>query len=224
MKFLIAILLALLCSPTLIAAPGGGHHRITEYDYHDYINEDIQSKTFIRYEYGVAFDLVWDFDRSIPGEVLRTETLTDADGNLKWYTTSKFVPTRKSFNLVQTQRFDHLAMSLEPIETTDIYPPIVILTDSMVPGIAWASGSELNSSSAGVSYNTDKREIVGIESVSVTAGKFNDCLKVHILNRSGFSSQTFSRLDWICPNIGVVKRISGSGRALHDLISVTYNE
>ena len=219
MKFLVPVLVALLCSPSLIAAPGGGHHRITEYDDHDYINENIQSKTFIRYNLGVAAYLAWDFDRSIPGEVLRAETLTDADGNLIWYRTSKFAPTPESFNLVQTRRDDPFVT-----DTTDIDPPIVILNDSMIPGIAWASGSELDSTFSGVSYNTDKREIVGIESVSVTAGEFDDCLKVHILNRSGFSDQTFSRLDWFCPDVGLVKRISGSGRALFDLTGVTYNE
>ena len=224
MKFIIAILIALLCSPSLIAAPGGGHHKITEYDYHDYINEDIQSKTFVRYNYGVPFNLVWEFDRSIPGEVLRTETLTDADGNLTRYSTSKYIPRGKSFNQVQYQNFDPYTTPPTLIDTTDIDPPIVVLTDSMISGTAWASGSELNSTYAGVAYNTDKREVVGVESVSVTAGKFSDCLKVHILSRSGFSNQTFSRLDWFCPDIGLVKRISGSGRAMFDLTSVTYNE
>ena len=224
MRFLIAILVALLCSPSLIAAPGGGHHKITEYDYHDYLNEDIQSKTFIRYSLGVAANLVWEFDRSIPGEVLIIDRETDLDGNLIAYGTRKFVPTRKSFNLVQTQRFNPFTTPPELTDTTKIDPPNAVLTDAMVPGFAWASGGELDSTFGGVGYYTDKSEVVGIESVSVTAGKFNDCMKVHVVSRNGFSGQTFSRMDWYCPDVGLVKRISGTGRALYDLTSVTYNE
>jgi hypothetical protein len=224
MKFLIAILLTLLCSPSLIAAPGGGHHKITAYDYHDYMNEDIQSKTFIRYKDSIAYNLVWSFDRSIPGEVLRTEIATDADGMAVRKSTSKFTPTTESYGLVQNERFN---TDIEPpalADTIHISPPVVILTDSMAPGIAWASAGEMNSTFYGVSYFIDKREVVGVENVSVTAGSFHNCLKVHVLSRIGSNYQADFVMDWICPDIGIVKRVGGRGTVLLDLASVTYNE
>lgn len=224
MKLLVALLVALLCSPSLMAARGGGHHRITEYDYHDYTNQAIESKTFIRYKDGVETQLFWSFDRSMPGEVLRTEIRYDPDGQIDWQGTSTFVPSDESFGLVQTEAYDVTQPSPVVSDTTAFNPPAVILTDSMVPGIAWASGGELNSSSAGVSYFIDKREVVGVESVTVPAGSFDDCLKVHVLIRKGSSSQTDFQLNWICPDIGLVKRIGARGTVMFELSNVTYNQ
>jgi hypothetical protein len=207
-----------------MAARGGGHHKITEYDYHDYTNEAIESKTFIRYKEGIAYDLVWSFDRSMPGEVLRTEIRYDPDGNINWQATSTFIPTDESFGLVQTEAYDVTQSPPVVSETIMFDPPVVILTDSMVPGIAWASGGEMNSTYSGVNYFIDKREVVGVESITVPFGSFDDCLKVHALSRKGPSFQTDFQLNWICPNIGLVKRIGARGTVMFELSNVTYNQ
>lgn len=225
MKFLITILLALLCSPSLIEARGGGHDKITDYDYHDYMNETIQSKTFIRYKDGVATDLVWSFDRSIPGEVLRTDIATISGGDdIVRKATSKFTPTTESFGLVQTERFNTDTVPPALIDMRTFSPPVVFLGDSMVPGSAWASAGEMNSTFNGLSGFIDKREVVGVENVSVTAGSFHDCLKVHVLTLIGTNAQADIEMNWICPDIGVVKSVRGRGTALLELVSVTYNE
>lgn len=222
MKYLIPILLALLCSPSLIAAPGGSHHKVTAYDYHDYLNSEIQSKTFIRYLDGVAYDIEWSFDRSIPGEVARTDIVTDPEGNVIRYTTITFIPTAESFDQVKTEWYDPSGMPPEPYDRTDYNPPLVKLTNAMIPGIAWGSAGVMNSTWSGQSYYLDKLEVLAVEDVSVTAGAFEDCLKIHSVHQYR-GNTAHSQMDWYCPEMGLVKRIH-NGRELFDLVSVTYNE
>ena len=214
MKFLIAILVALLCSPAMVTARGGGHDKVTSYDYHDYLDEAIQSKTFIRYRDGIEYDLVWSFDRSVPGEVLRTAIATDANGDIVVYQTARFETTSESFNLVESQRFDPSATF-----TAIFDPPVVKLTDSMVPGIAWASAGEHNSTSGGERYFTDSSEVVAIENVSVPAGSFSNCLKIYSQHQYG-AVGVHSQMDWICPDVGLVKRIHNYVQI--ELTSVSY--
>jgi hypothetical protein len=221
MKFLIPILVALLCSPSLLAEPGGRPLKVTAYDYHDYTNENIESKTFRRFQDGVYYDFEWSFDRSNPGEVIRTEIVTDDFGNITRYTTTTFVPTTESFHVVQQQRFDTSSMPPVLYETLDYSPPIVKLTNAMIPGIAWGEGGHIFSTLSGESFYTDKLEILAVEDVSVTAGDFSDCLKIHSVGQYG--NEPYTRMDWFCPEMGLVKRIH-NGRVLIDLASVTYGE
>ena len=222
MKFLIAIVLALLCSPSLIEARGGGQDKITAYDYHDYLNPAIQSKSFIHYQDGVAYDLVWTFDRSNPPEVIRIDEATDTISNVVVrYQARTFTPTAESFDLVQLERYDPAAIPPELYDTVDFIPPRVTLTSAMVPGIAWGSAGIQNSTLSGQSYYIDKPEVLAVEDVSVTAGEFENCLKIHSVHQLGGGS-SHGQMDWFCPGMGLVKRIHS--RELLDLVNVTYNE
>ena len=221
MKYLVPLLLSIFLGVNVMAAPGGGHNKITAYDYHDDLNSSIQSKTFVRYENGVVFDFVWNFDRPNPNEVVRTEIATDASDNVTRYTKSIFVPATRSFDLVQTERYDPYVTPPALIETSDYNPPVAVLTNAMVPGIAWGSAGVINSMSSGESYYTMKNEVLAIENVTVPAGAFNSCLKIHSTRQFGGSFS--SRMDWYCPDTGLVKRIN-NGRIYLEMASVTYNE
>jgi|GEM_PF-3650229 len=221
MKFLIPILVALLCSPSLLAEPSGRPLKVTAYDYHDFVNENIESKTFRRSQDGVYYDFEWSFDRSIPGKVIRTEIITDYFGNITRYSTTTFVPTTESFLVEQQQRFDPSVTPPLLVDTLDYSPPIVKLTGAMIPGIAWGEAGHIFSTLSGESFYTDKLEILAVEDVSVTAGDFNDCLKIHSVGQYG--NEPYTRMDWFCPEMGLVKRIH-NGRVLIDLATVTYNE
>jgi len=220
MKYTVPVFLLISFSASVIAAPGGGHHKLTEYDYHDYTNSSIQSKTFARYDNGVLFNFVWTFDRSIPGEVLRTEIATDASNNITRYSQSKFTPTTESFNLAQALRYDLSTTPPVLIDTIDYTPAVDMLTSAMIPGIAWGSGGAINSSISGESYYTEMNEVVAVEDVTVPAGTYNSCLKVH--RTSQYGASLYTRMDWFCPDMGLVKRIN-NGRILLELTNVTYN-
>ena len=222
MKLLIAILVALLCSPSLIAAPGGGHHKITAYDYHDYLNPAIQSKTFAYLWNGVVYDLVWTFDRSTPNEVIRIDEVFDANDDLVRYQTRTFKPTAESFDVVQVESYDTGYDPPVVYDTVDFTPPRVILTSAMVPGIAWGSAGVQNGTSSGQQLFTDKVEVLAVGEVSVSAGAFEDCLKIHGVHHFSGAGSAHGQMDWFCPGMGLVQRIHS--RELLDLVSVTYNE
>jgi len=99
--------------------------------------------------------------------------------------------------------------------------PVAVLTNAMVPGIAWGSAGVINSMTSGESYYTMKNEVLAIENVTVPAGAFNSCLKIHSTRQFGGSFS--SRMDWYCPDTGLVKRIN-NGRIYLEMASVTYNE
>ena len=221
MKFLISVLVALLCSPLLSAAPGGQHLKVSAYDYHDYTNENIEVKTFRRFQDGAYYDFEWSFDRSNAGKIIRTEIITDYFGNITRYSTTTLVPTKESFTMVQQQRFDISEMPPVLFETLDYSPPVIKRTDAMIPGIAWGEAGHIFSTQTGEQFYTDKLEILAVEDVSVPAGDFSDCLKIHSVAQ--YATAPYTRMDWFCPEIGLVKRIH-NGRILIDLTGVVYSE
>lgn len=222
MKYLVPILVALLCSPTLIAAPGGGHHKITEFDYVDYLNAGIESKTFLRHVQGIDYDLVWYFDRTNPNYTVRTEIATDAYDNIVYYAENVLARTPRTFEWLEQRNYDWNVTPPALTETIDYDPPVVVLHDAMVPGIAWGSAGAINSSSSGENFYTDKSEILAIEDVTVPAGTFNDCLKIHRLREFAVAI-TINRMEWYCPNVGLVKQIQG-GRRMIEMTGFTLAE
>lgn len=222
MKKLIPLLLSIVFSASVIAAAGGSHHKITEFDYHDYLNSSIQSKTFIRHEQGIDYDLAWYYDRPNPNEVVRTEVTTDTYGNITRYVDFTFHRTPQSFDWLQSQAYDPSMTPPTLIETTDYTPPVVTLTSAMVPGIAWGGGGTIDSSSSGENFYTDKSEVLAIEDVTVPAGTFKECLKIYRLREFDVSI-TVQRVEWYCPDMGLVKRIQG-GRRMIEMTGITFNE
>jgi hypothetical protein len=222
MKSFITLVLSILFSMSVVAAPGGSHHKITYYDFNDFLNSDIQSKTFIRHEQGSDLDLTWYFDRSNPNVVVRTEVITDTYGNIMRYVDSTFERTARSFDWVQSRSYDPVVTPPALVDTTDYDPPVVALTSAMAPGIAWGSGGTINSSSSGENFYTDKSEVLAVEDVTVPAGTFKECLKIYRLREFAVAI-TIQRVEWYCPDMGLVKRIQG-GRRMIEMTGVKFND
>ncbi len=218
MKRLIPILLLIFCGEFVFAAPGGGHNKTTAYDYHDYVNSNIQSKSFVRYQNdGIVYDEVWSFERPGPGEVVRTEIATDAGGSIFRCRVNMFEAAAEMFSWVQHNTCDG---STPPvlIGTTDYIPPLPVFTNAMVPGIAWGAAGEIHTTYALDNYYTDVSEVLAIEDVTVPAGTYSDCLKIY--RQRAFTSY-IPRVEWVCPNMGLVKSVNGSNR-LMELTDVTF--
>lgn len=219
MKHLILMLLLISCSEFVFAEQGGGHHKAPAYDYHDYVNSNIQSKIFARYQNdGIVYDEVWSFERPNPGEEVRTKIATDAGGSIFRCGIDKFEASAEMFKWVQSNRCDG---STPPVvtSTTDYIPPLPVFTNAMVPGIAWSAAGELQMTYALDNYYTDVSEVLAVEVVTVPAGTYNDCLKIY--RQRGFSN-FIPRIEWVCPNMGVVKSVNGGNR-LMELTGVTFN-
>lgn len=219
MRRLILMLLLISCSEFVFAGQGGGHHKVTAYDYHDYVNSNIQSKMFARHQNdGVLYNEVWNFERPNLGEVVRTQIATDAGGSVFRCIVNKFEATTEMFKWVQSNRCDG---SIPPvvISMTEYIPPIPVFTNAMVPGIAWGDAGVIQSTFSLENYYTDVSEIVGVEDVTVPAGTFSDCLKIY--RQRGFSN-FIPRIAWVCPNMGLVKSVNSNNR-LMELTDVTFD-
>jgi len=219
MKRLISMLLLIFCGGFVFAAPGGGHHKDPTYDYHDYVNSNILSKTFARHQNdGVVYDEVWTYERPVPGTLVRTEIARDAGGTVYRCGIKVFHATEDSFKWVQNNFCDG---SAPPVitNTIDYVPGIPIFTNAMVPGIAWGDAGVMQSTYNPDNFFTDVGEIVGVEDVTVPAGTYSGCLKVY--RQRGFSS-FIPRMEWVCPNMGVVKSVNSNNR-LMELTDVTFD-
>ena len=220
MKRLIPMLFLMACSCPVFAAPGGGHNKSPSYDYHDYTNSNIQSKTFARHQNdGIVYDEIWNFERPGVGEVVRTEIATDAGGSAYRCRVNKFEVTPESFNWTQTSVCDGNVTPPLLISTTNYAPSVVLLTNAMIQGIAWGTAGIMQNIFSLENYYTDKNEILAIEDVTVPAGTYSNCLKVHKLRDY---AGIYTRIEWICPNMGLVKRVHGGNRLL-ELTGVTFN-
>lgn len=224
MKMSIPILVLFVFTQLVFAAPNGKHQKVTAYDYHDFTSSNIESKTFNRYEAGSVYTEVWSFDRSIAGQVIRTEITSIPGSDPVEYVRCMiniFQSTALAFNWVQNNACDP---AYDPPVTTIIreYDPFVpTLTSAMVPGIAWGSGSVMTVTPGSEQYYDDKNEVLGVEDISVPAGNFTGCLKIHRLRQ--VSSNPYTRIDWICPDMGLVKRVQGGSRMM-ELIDVTFSQ
>jgi hypothetical protein len=89
----------------------------------------------------------------------------------------------------------------------------------MVPGIPWGDAGVMQSIFNPDNFYTDVGEIVGVEDVTVPAGTYSGCLKIY--RQRGFSN-FIPRMEWVCPNMGVVKSVNSNNR-LMELTDVTFD-
>lgn len=226
MKLSILILLFFVFAQLVFAAPNGKHQKVIAYDYHDFTNSNIQTKTFNRYEGGSVYTEVWSFDRSIAGQVTRTEITSIPGSDPIEYVRCMiniFQPTALAFNWIQNNACDPYYDPPLTLVIREYDPLVPTLTSAMIPGVAWGSGSVMTETPGSERYYVDKNEVLGIENISVPAGNFTGCLKLHRLRYVG--SGSYARIDWICPNMGLVKRVHGGGTdRMMELIDVIYNQ
>jgi hypothetical protein len=200
----IILLLLLLFSQFSVAGPGKPHKEEC-YDYHDYVSSGIQAKAFSAYDGETIYAQLWTFERPNPGTVIRTE-VTSTGGVDTNYVVNEFRATTSAFNWVSNDRYDvAYPPPNQPTRTRVFEPPVPVLTDSMCLGYAWGSAADLNSAPPDPSGYVEKDELLAIESIQVPAGTYQNCLKIH---RSRFGRD---RMDWICPEMGLVKRVMDSG-------------
>lgn len=214
--------------------------KTTAYDYHDYTNSNILSKMFDRYQRDdVVYEEIWTIYRPVTGLVERTEKAyhpgsdpnTPSDDYLVRHVMNRFEATATLFKWMQLNSYyvedDPLgAYSAGDLRKTDDYdPPVALLTNAMVPGFAWGTAGVVDDaySTDGEyldNYYTDKNEVLAVEDVTVPTGSYSDCLKIH---RSRQYFGAYTRIEWHCPNMGLVKRVQGGDR-LMEMTDVTFSQ
>ena len=95
--------------------------------------------------------------------------------------------------------------------TDTLTDPITRVTSTMQMGVTLGDASPITRTSVGgtpsfFSALVESNTVVDIEDVTVPAGSYSACLKLHTFRTSsGFGA--FNRIAWLCPGMGEVKRI-----------------
>lgn len=219
MKRLITLILLGFFSSLIFAAQGGGPKKVESYDYHDYVNSEIQTKTFDRRDYGgYLTTATWSYYRPSPGEVIIEKIITDDTGSILSWVADGVYRSDESYSWYGSIIYD---VTGEPVFSRNNIPDIVRMANNMVPGIAWGTAGVIERDHTFDKHFIDKSELLGIEDVVVPAGTYSDCLKIHRSHDYG-SGFLNARIDWVCPNLGLVKRVH-SNRSV-ELTDVTFEE
>jgi len=101
--------------------------------------------------------------------------------------------------------------------TDSLDGPVPLRTSTMEMGSAFGTASNIiRTPVGGVGELTDlmvnTTTVVGIEDITVPAGSYTACLKIHTLRTSATFGR-FNRVQWFCPAIGEVKRMQSEGLA-----------
>lgn len=166
---------------SMISPPGGGCG-------------DTETRTFLRVANGDVTNL----------KINRTRTLT---GNICHNKSFNYILTPDSKKLVSKENND-LAGNLW---STDILgKPFTVAKSSMVEGKSFGGATGIKNQTVGgslvlISSFVNTVTVERVQDVTVPAGTFTGCIKVHtVRNSGGFGS--FNRYSWFCPGIGEVKR------------------
>lgn len=96
--------------------------------------------------------------------------------------------------------------------------PLAVQSSAMPQGghLAGATAMNTGAGTPTVGHVMDSVTVLGVESVSVPYGTFADCLKVEHSQQMTTATApilrtSFSAISWLCPGLGEVKRIQGSG-------------
>jgi len=177
----------------------------TIYDYHNYIAASNLTEKVFALTNNCGDTATWTYSRTAQGSdtrVVRTQVRTNVGVNCK-YQTNTFLVTATTYEWRQNDRYDNAGTV---IQNSYIFnSPIPRMTSSMSRGLPWG---EATNSTATAELIVEKISLLGVEDITVTAGVFTNCLKIHTL-RTRMAAGSFSRISWHCLNVGEVKRIDG---------------
>lgn len=111
------------------------------------------------------------------------------------------------------------------LETYTFTIPVNNRTTSMHIGEPIVSTTEVQSSIN--SHLIEINTLLGIETVTVPAGTFNNCIKMHIRRNTVIPGHDTTNINWYCPGIGLTKSIkvnnTTGGQVSHSLELVSTN-
>jgi len=181
------------------------------YDYRDY-QSAANSKTFATTGLGACGDTeVRTFTRTPNGDntdiaMLRIRT---SGGAICQELGFQYLATPTEYQMLSKTYYDGSG-GLVVVSTDNYDDTITRLRADMRMGMAFGSESSVTNKSIGnpdidAGGFIETSTIVGTEDVTVPAGSYTACLKIHTLRTSN-TTGAFNRMSWLCPGVGEVKR------------------
>lgn len=128
--------------------------------------------------------------------------------------TFDYLVTDEDRRLVRNRVYNLSGSTLK--STRELVDPVVLRHASMQVGQSWGGASEVTQSPepvfGAVHVLANKSTLLGIEDISVAYNggtTFNGCLKIGTQRTSDTIGQ-FMRVEWFCPDVGMVKRMQNS--------------
>lgn len=186
------------------------------FDASDYrIADTINVKTFAVSDSGCATQEVNTYVRNTsPGKITIVETTVASNGS-------------PCFERVITSEVEAGISRIASLEFVSPNPNVQTFTPKLLAfpaqmsiGAPWSGETVLTNTvfTPTTSLLAVKYDIVGVESVTVPAGTFNNCLKFF---RTSITSSTTVRVQWRCPGLGLVKEFSTTGDGNRELVSTS---
>lgn len=189
------------------------------YDYRNYSADPaITSKVFnLKNASGSCDTETRNFKRNTVGDTTtitreRIRTLGGPSGSPCQYVIHTMISNSTGYYLVSEESYNSNGTILN--NTTTLDTPVIQRGIDMHMGKTTADAST-STSTSGNPVNgalVESTTVLGIESVTVPYGSYNDCLKVLTVRESN-SMNTFSRISWFCPGVGFVKGTQGTGNS-----------
>ncbi len=195
----------------IAAIPG-----LTTYDYRNYAADStITSKTFAITGISTCDTEVRNFAHVTVGSdstTTMTRVRTQSSAPCQ-YAVFKFLSTPTGNFMLSEDVYTNDGGSLTRSVTLDT--PALLQSSNMRNGItiADAATTTITGGSKPTGTYVERTTVVGVESITVPYGTLNNCLKVHSSRETseGFGSGDLSRISWLCPGIGMAKRIQANG-------------
>lgn len=118
-----------------------------------------------------------------------------------------------AYLLQRADRYDNNGGVLQASRA--VVRPLPLYGSAMAAGVTWGSGSELinNPPTSTEGLVTETSVLLGVASVTVPVGSFNDCLKIEHTRMSNQLGR-YTAVSWVCPGVGEVKRIQGADSSM----------
>jgi len=188
---------------------GPAGEALTSYNYAGYGSSAFTSKTFSATGV-IPFDTeIRTYEHPDANTTIETRNRTSL-GSTVSYQKRTFVTSADDVRLTQRQDFQSFDTV---VFTHTLSPGLVVRKNGMQVGRPWSTGSivttvdVLGGSPDSSMVTAETRELEIVENVTVTAGSFQNCLKITTFRR-GFQNGLF--IGWYCPNgVGLVKEYRG---------------
>lgn len=182
------------------------------YDYKDYSTK-VSSKTFSMQSAPAAASCgdteTRTFTRIVNGDVTNVQVnrIRTIAGSVCQNKNFNYVLTPESRKLVSK---DNNSLGGNLKSTDFLGKPFTVRTSSMVEGKSFGGATGIKNQIVGgspilVSAFVNTTTVERVQSVTVPAGTFTGCLKIHTVRTSG-GFGAFNRYSWHCPGFGEVKR------------------
>lgn len=187
------------------------------YDFKDYaVPQDVTEKTFSMKGQNCADTETRQYNRTLQGDAtaVRMVRVRSQAGIPCQRRAFEYIVNDENRQLLRYESYNASGSTLRGVTT--LANPIVLRHNNMQIGQSWGGGTEVTLSPepvfGAIHVLANQSTLLGVEDIAVGYNggtTFSACLKIGSTRTSDTIGQ-FMRVEWFCPQVGLVKRIQNS--------------